>query len=84
MTGVWLWIMPSGKIYRVMTNPIDGTIKVYDPSGKLTRSEENLTEAAVKTLEKNFLAVVATRVKVKVKGEEPEMEITDDTAWYIR
>lgn len=74
--------MLSGKIYRVMTNPMDGTIKVYDPGGKLTRSEENLTEAAVKTLEKNFLDVVATRVKVK--GEEPEMEITDDTAWYIR
>ncbi len=88
---VWAWLMPSGKIYRVLTNPRDGTVKVYGSNGKLTRKDENLTEEVIKLIEKNFLDVVATRVDVKEQDavkEEPEKDITkditEDIALYIR
>jgi hypothetical protein len=82
--NVWAWLMPSGKIYRVLTNPEDGTVKVYDPSGKLTRKDENLAEEAVTAIEKNFLDVVATKVKGKEMIKVPEKDITNDIALYIR
>ncbi|MGB2842062.1 MAG: hypothetical protein WBC40_06250 [Halobacteriota archaeon] len=80
----WAWLMPTGKIYRVVTNPEDGTIKVYNPDGKLVNKEEKLSKGAVSLIEKSFLEAVAAKVgaeeKAKGTGTEDELE----TAMYIR
>ncbi len=74
--------MPSGKIYKIVTKPEDGTIKVYNPDGKLVRSEEKITEEEVSLIEKNFLETVAAMVGAKEKEEETEDNL--ETAMYIR
>ena len=80
----WAWLMPSGKIYKVVTNPEDGTIEVYDEDRKLLRKEEELSEEAVSLLEKIFLETAASEVggKEMEKGEGTEDNL--ETAMYIR
>ncbi len=83
---IWAWLMPGGKVYRVVTNPVEGTIKVYDPTGKLARQDEKLSREAVNIVEKNFLETVATEVKGKKTETEKETgnELTDEIGMYIR
>ena len=85
---IWAWLMPSGKIYKVVTNPEKGTIRVYNPEGELVKRDESLSNAAVSLIEKNFLEVVATMVKeegaVTVKERETGNEPTDEIGMYIR
>jgi len=76
----WAWLMPSGKIYKVVTNQEKGTIEVYDEDRRLVSKEEKLSEVAISLLERIFLETVASEVGVKEKGTEDELEI----AMYIR
>lgn len=76
----WAWLMPSRKIYKVVTNPGDGTIKVYDENRKLVSKEEKLSKEAVSIIEKLFLENVAAKVGGKAKGTDDNLE----TAMYIR
>ncbi|MHC1611454.1 MAG: hypothetical protein ACXQTW_07685 [Candidatus Methanospirareceae archaeon] len=77
---IWAWLMPSGKIYKVVTKPAEGTIKVYDGDRKLVNKEEKLSEEAVSLIEKNFLEIVAAKVRGKGTENEDNLEI----AMYIR
>lgn len=82
----WTWLMPSGKMYRVVTNQEDGTIKVYDQNRKLVSKEEKLSKEAVSIIERIFLENVAAKVGAKEKEKE-KGEGTEDTlvtATYIR
>ena len=72
--------MPSGKIYKVVTNHEKGTIEVYDEDRRLVSKEEKLSEVAISLLERIFLETVASEIGVKEKGTEDELEI----AMYIR
>jgi hypothetical protein len=83
---IWAWLMPSGKIYRVVSNSVGGTIKVYKPDGTLVKKYETLSEAEVHLIEQNFLGTVATMVKGKESepGNEPKNDVTDEIALYIR
>ena len=86
----WAWLMPTGKIYKVVTNPGDGTIKVYNPDGKLVNKEEKLSEEAISLVEKSFLEAVSTKVGAKEKEKAKETETETETgdnpeiAMYIR
>jgi hypothetical protein len=83
---IWAWLMPSGKIYRVVSNPVGGTIKVYKPDGTLVKKYEPLSEAEVNLIEQNFLGTVATMVNgnEKEEGNETKNALTDEIAMYIR
>ncbi|MGB2729010.1 MAG: hypothetical protein WBD09_11185 [Halobacteriota archaeon] len=78
----WAWLMPSGKTYKIVTNPGDGTIKVYDEDRNLVSKEEKLSEEAISLIEKNFLETVAA--KVRGNGMEKAKGTEDETAMYIR
>ncbi len=80
----WAWRMPSGKIYKVVTNPEDGTIKVYNPDGKLVRSEEKINEDGICLIEKIFLETVAAKVGGKEMEKGNGTEDNLETAMYIR
>lgn len=79
---IWAWLLPSGKIYKVVTNSEDGTISVYDQNGELVKKEENLSGEAVNLIETKFLETVAT----VVGGKKMKMvnELTDEIGMYIR
>lgn len=83
---IWAWLMPSGKIYRVVSNPVVGTIKVYKPDGTLVKKYDALSETEINLIEEHFLGTVATMVKGKEKesGKETETTMTEATAMYIR
>ena len=80
------WLMPSGKIYKVVTNQEDGTIRVYNPNGALVKKDEKLSGAAVSLIEKSFLETVATVVEEKgmETGKETGNKLKDEIAMYIR
>lgn len=81
----WTWLMPSGKVCKVVTNPESGTVKVYDQNGKLVREEEKLSEEAVSIIEKDFLEITAAKVKEKgtEMGNGTRNELLE-TEMYIR
>ncbi len=86
--NIWAWLMPSGRIYRVMTSPEEGTIRVYNHRGELIKKADNLSAEAVRLVERNFLQVVATMVKgsgstVGAEGEGDEEE-DESLFFYIR
>ena len=80
----WAWLMPTGKIYGVVTNPEDGTIKVYNPDGKLVNKEEKLSKEVISLIEKSFLEAVAEKVGVEEKEKGTGTEDNPETAMYIR
>ena len=80
----WAWLMPSGKIYKVVTNPEDGTIKVYDQNRKLVSKEEKLSKEVVSLIEEIFLENVAAKVGTKEKEKGTETEDNLETTMYIR
>ena len=81
---IWAWRMPSGEIYKVVTNPADGTIKVYDPAGTLVKQDENLSREALSLIEKNFLENVATEVEENETEKETINDSVDEIGLYIR
>ncbi len=76
--------MPSGKIYKVVTKPEEGTIKVYNPDGKLVSKDEKLSKEAVSLIEKIFLENVAAMVGAMEKEKGNGTEENLETAMYIR
>jgi len=80
----WAWLMPTGKIYKVVTNPEDGTIKVYNPDGKLVNKEEKLSKEVISLIEKSFLEAVAAKVGAEEKEEGTGTGDELETAMYIR
>lgn len=87
-TKIWAWLVASGRLYRVVSNPADGAISVYNPEGTLVKRYENLSKAEVCLIEKTFLETVATLLN----GNETETEqrstqgneMADEIAMYIR
>lgn len=82
--NTWVWLMPSGKMYNIVTNPGDGTIKIYDEDRKLVGKKEKLSEEAVSVIEENFLETVAAKVRGKEMEKEKGTEDNLETAMYIR
>ena len=52
----------KGKIFKVVTNPSRGTIKVYDENGKLLMKKTNLSKEQVETIEESFLKFVTQKI----------------------
>ncbi len=80
----WAWLMPSGKVYMIVTNPEDGMIKVYDQNRKLVSNDEKLSKEALSIIEEIFLETVAAKEKVGAKEKEKGTEDNLETAMYIR
>ncbi len=62
---IWAWLMPSGKIYKVITNSYEGTIEVYNPRLELISMNQSMGKEAVNLIEDIFLSAVATEVTEK-------------------
>jgi len=62
---IWAWLMPSGKIYKVITNSYEGTIEVYSPSLELISMNQSMSREAVNLIEDIFLSAVATEITEK-------------------
>ncbi len=58
----WIWDQPVGR-WKVQTSRRDGTVRVQDEKGRILLERENMSEAAVKMIEENFLNIVANEKK---------------------
>jgi hypothetical protein len=60
--GIWAWVQPDKRIWKVVSDHEDGSIRVYDEDGTLILEKEGLSEEALTTVEDNFLDVSATNL----------------------
>ncbi|UCE72984.1 MAG: hypothetical protein JSV56_08065 [Methanomassiliicoccales archaeon] len=58
--GVWVWLQPGNKIWKVISDYEKGTIIVYNEKGEILLEKRGLTREIISIIESNFLDVVAT------------------------
>ena len=74
---IWAWIRANGKIFRVISNPLRGTIEVLNEKGETLIHKTNLSRRQVELVEKNLLHFVARRLNNEHK-EKPEPDESYD------
>lgn len=62
---VFKWTQVSGATWTVITDVESKTIKTLDENSNIILLQENLSKAAIKMLEENFLKIVAEEEKIK-------------------
>ena len=55
----WTWIQPGDRVWKIISDPKNGTIVVYDEDGKEILKQQGLSEKALKMVEQNFIKLVA-------------------------
>lgn len=67
------WLQLKNNILKIVSNPKNGTIKIYNKKGKIIMKKTNLTKEQIKTIEEIFLGFIAKKLndtKIKQKQEE--------------
>ena len=57
-TRVWNWKQADGTYLKVVSNLEEGTISVFDKTGKCVLEKKNLSPEQVKLIEQHFLSIV--------------------------
>lgn len=60
--GVWAWIQPVDRIWKVVSDTENGKISVYNEKNNLIFEQKGLSKEAVSLIEKEFLGVIATNL----------------------
>lgn len=56
--SIWAWIQPVDRIWKVVTDPDEGIIEIYNERDELISEHKGLEKVAVHLIEENFLNVV--------------------------
>lgn len=78
--GLWAWVRPGNRIWKVVSDYEKGTITVYDEKGNIVLEKQGLDKDAIAVVEKNFLDITATNLTDKSSRSE-ESEGEDDTIY---
>ena len=77
--GIWAWVQPVDRIWKVVTDAEKGMLCVYDEKSQLIQERKGLTREEVCFIEQNFLGIVATCLSgdnppkvVEIPKPEPE------------
>ena len=60
--GIWAWIQPVDRIWKVVSDREKGKICVYNERNDVIYEQKGLSKEAVSLIEKNFLGIVATNL----------------------
>lgn len=60
--AIYAWTQPVDRVWKVVTDPENGTIRIYDEKDSLIKDEKGLKKEAVSLIEENFLNIVATKL----------------------
>ncbi len=60
--GVWIWVQPGYRIWKVISNYQEGTIRVFNEKGEIILERRGLTKEVISIIESNFFDLVATRL----------------------
>ena len=66
--GIWVWVQPGLRLWKVISDYQAGTICVYDENGEILLEKRGLTKEVISIMESNFFDLVAT--KQSEKGSE--------------
>ncbi len=66
--GVWAWVQPVGRIWKVVSDRKNGKICVYNEKNDLILEQEGLSKEAISLIERNFLGIVATSLSEEKPG----------------
>ncbi len=58
--GIWAWIQPVDRIWKVVSDANKGILLVYNEKGELILDRKGLSKEEVSIVEDNFLQIVAT------------------------
>jgi len=57
--GIWAWIQPVDRIWKVVSDTEKGTLHVYNEKSELILEQKGMTKEEVSFIENNFLQIVA-------------------------
>ena len=60
--GVWAWIQPVDRVWKVVSDTEKGKISVYNEKNNLIFEQKWLSKEDVSLIEKEFLGVIATNL----------------------
>lgn len=79
--GIWAWIQPVDRIWKVISDADKGTLHVYNEKSELIMEQKGMSKEEVSFIEDNFLQIVATNLKSEnidlpkiVETEKPVIE----------
>ena len=73
--GIWAWVQPVDRIWKVVTDAEKGMLCVYDEKSQLIQERKGLTREEVNFIEQNFLGVVATCLTSEETAAPPVVDI---------
>ncbi|MGB8217694.1 MAG: hypothetical protein WCE94_10380 [Candidatus Methanoperedens sp.] len=73
--GIWAWVQPVDRIWKVVTDAEKGMLCVYDEKSQLIQERKGLTREEVNFIEQNFLGVVATCLTCEETAAPPVVDI---------
>jgi hypothetical protein len=60
--GVWAWIQPVDRVWKVVSDTEKGKISVYNEKNNLIFEQKGLSKEAVSLIEKEFLGLISTNL----------------------
>jgi len=58
--GIWAWVQPVDRIWKVISDDEKGTLYVYNEKGELILERKGMSKEEISFIEENFLQIVAT------------------------
>lgn len=71
--AVWAWVQPVDRVWKVITDHAEGSIKVYDEKNDIVMEQKDLNRDTIFMIEENFLGIVATRL---INNDQKSVSIT--------
>jgi hypothetical protein len=60
--GIWAWIQPVDRIWKVISDDEKGSLFVYNEKGELVMERNGMSKQEISFIEENFLQIVATNL----------------------
>jgi hypothetical protein len=60
--GIWAWVQPVDRIWKVISDDENGTLYVYNEKSELVMERKGMSKEEISFIEDNFLQIVATNL----------------------
>ena len=83
--GIWAWVQPVDRIWKVISDDEKGTIYVYNEKSEIVMERKGMSKEEISFIEDNFLQIVATNLsgnKVTSPKEIDAKPIIEDNYMY--
>ncbi len=81
--GIWAWIQPVDRIWKVVSDSEKGTLFVYNEKNELIMDRREMSREEISFVEDNFLKVVATCLSGNKVIAPPVLEIAGQERNYM-